>query len=117
MARLRRSCAGLEVRPHLGSIPVRSSNPKSTLENQTLASVAFDSEIRSAPAPGPRRISESPNSLKFNPMNPTSGKAGIDRAPLAAALAGCLLAMAACGQKASVNQPPQPGDTAVATVD
>ncbi len=50
-------------------------------------------------------------------MNPTSGKAGIDRAPFAAALAGCLLVLAACGQKTSVNQPPQPGDTAVATVD
>ena len=50
-------------------------------------------------------------------MNPTSGKAGIDRAPFAAALAGCLLVLAACGQKTSVNQPPEPGDTAVAKVD
>jgi len=50
-------------------------------------------------------------------MNPTSGKAGNDRAPLAAALAGCLLVLAACGQKPSVSQPPQAGDTAVATVD
>jgi len=50
-------------------------------------------------------------------MNPTSGKTGNIRVGLACVAFGGLLGLSACGQKAAVNQPPQPGDSAVATVD
>lgn len=58
------------------------------------------------------------HSVKFNRMNPTSGKTGNDcaRQGPAAALV-CLLALAACGRPNPTNLPPQVGDTAVATVD
>ncbi|HEY3888994.1 MAG TPA: peptidylprolyl isomerase [Caulobacteraceae bacterium] len=49
-------------------------------------------------------------------MNPPSGKTG-NRARLAAAAIACLLTLAACGRQNLTNQPPQAGDTAVATVD
>ena len=57
------------------------------------------------------------HSVKFNRMNPTSGKTGNFRARLAAVALGCLLALAGCGRQASTSQPPQAGDVAVATVD
>jgi len=55
--------------------------------------------------------------LQFNRMNPTSGKTGNDRARLAAAALACLLSLAACGRQSPTNQPPQAGDTAVASVN
>jgi peptidyl-prolyl cis-trans isomerase C len=55
--------------------------------------------------------------VMFNPMNPTSGKTGNDRARWMAAAFGCLAVLAACNRPAPTNQPPQAGDTAVATVD
>jgi peptidyl-prolyl cis-trans isomerase C len=56
-------------------------------------------------------------SVMFNPMNPTSGKAGNDRARWIAAALGCLMVLTACSKPVATNQPPQPGDTAVASVD
>jgi peptidyl-prolyl cis-trans isomerase C len=49
-------------------------------------------------------------------MNPTSGKTG-NRARFVAAGFVCLLTLAACGRHNPTNQPPQAGDSAVATVD
>ena len=49
-------------------------------------------------------------------MNPTSGKTG-NRARSVAAGFVCLLTLAACGRQNPANQPPQAGDSAVATVD
>jgi len=56
-------------------------------------------------------------SVKFNRMDPTSGKTGNSRARLAAVALGCLLALAGCGRQNLASQPPQAGDVAVATVD
>jgi peptidyl-prolyl cis-trans isomerase C len=55
--------------------------------------------------------------VKLNLMDAASGKTGNSRPPWAAALFGCLLALAACNRPTGPRQPPQPGDTAVATVD
>lgn len=55
--------------------------------------------------------------VKLNLMDAASGKAGNSRAPLAAAVACGLLALAACTRQTGPSQPPQPGDTAVATID
>ncbi len=49
-------------------------------------------------------------------MNPTSGKTG-NRARLVAVGFVCLLTLVACDRPNATNQPPQAGDTAVATVD
>jgi peptidyl-prolyl cis-trans isomerase C len=55
--------------------------------------------------------------VKLNLMDAASGKTGNSRAREAAAVFCCLLALAACNRQAGPSQPPQPGDTAVATVD
>jgi peptidyl-prolyl cis-trans isomerase C len=55
--------------------------------------------------------------VKLNLMDAGSGKTGNSRTPWASAAVCCLLALAACNQKAAPSPPPQPGDTAVATVD
>jgi peptidyl-prolyl cis-trans isomerase C len=55
--------------------------------------------------------------VTFNPMNPASGKAGFDRARWIAAAFACLVVLAGCSKPAATSRPPEPGDTAVASVD
>jgi peptidyl-prolyl cis-trans isomerase C len=56
--------------------------------------------------------------IKLNRMDAASGKTGKFRAHWAAVAAvGCLLALGSCARQNNTSSPPEPGDTAVATVD